>query len=50
MTPQETEDVYAQVMEMVEKSVNPLPFNYSMADGLLYLARKKGNKKLALNC
>ena len=50
MTPQETEDVYAQVMEMVEKSVNPLPFNYSMADGLLYLARKKGNKKMALNC
>ncbi len=50
MTPQETEDVYAQVMEMVEKSVNPLPFNYSMADGLLYLAKKKGNKKMALNC
>ncbi len=41
MTTQETEKLYDEVMEMIGKAINPLPFNYSMADGLLYLAREK---------
>jgi hypothetical protein len=41
MTTEETEKLYDQVMEMMGKAINPLPFNYSMADGLLYLARGK---------
>ncbi|MEE9165221.1 MAG: radical SAM protein [Nitrospinota bacterium] len=46
MTPQEAENTFADVMEMIDRAVNPLPFNYSMADGLLYLARKKRKQKI----
>lgn len=45
MKPQEAEDVYIDVMERINTRVNPLPFNYSMADGLLYLARRKEGMK-----
>lgn len=50
MTPEEAENMHVDVMEMIGRAVNPVPFNYSMADGLLYLARKKENKKLMVNC
>lgn len=41
MTPEEAERVYQYVYEKVSAVVCELPFNYSMADGLLYIARAK---------
>lgn len=40
MAPEEAEKVYIDVMEMVNREVNPVPFNYSMSDGLLYLTHQ----------
>ena len=44
MTPEEAEKVYQHVYEKISEVVCELPFNYSMADGLLYIARR--NKQL----
>lgn len=41
MTPEQAEKVYQHVYEKVSEVVCELPFNYSMADGLLYIAREK---------
>jgi hypothetical protein len=41
MTPEEAERVYQQVYEKISEVVCELPFNYSMADGLLYIAKSK---------
>lgn len=41
MTPDEAEKLYQHVYEKVSEVVCELPFNYSMADGLLYIARAK---------
>lgn len=41
MTPEEAEKVYQHIYEKVSEVVCELPFNYSMADGLLYIARAK---------
>jgi len=41
MTPEEAERVYQQVYEKISEVVCELPFNYSMADGLLFIARAK---------
>ena len=41
MTPEEAERVYQYVYEKISEVVCELPFNYSMADGLLYIARAK---------
>ncbi len=41
MTPDQAEKVYQHVYEKVSEVVCELPFNYSMADGLLYIARAK---------
>ncbi|MGH7148961.1 MAG: B12-binding domain-containing radical SAM protein, partial [Nitrospiraceae bacterium] len=41
MTPEQAERVYQHVYEKVSEVVCELPFNYSMADGLLYIARAK---------
>ncbi|MEX5215501.1 MAG: B12-binding domain-containing radical SAM protein [Nitrospiraceae bacterium] len=41
MTPDEAERVYQHVYEKISEVVCELPFNYSMADGLLYIARAK---------
>ncbi len=41
MKPDEAERVYQYVYEKVSEVVCELPFNYSMADGLLYIARAK---------
>src|SRR5437867_103334 len=41
MKPDEAERVYQHVYEKVSEVVCELPFNYSMADGLLYIARAK---------
>jgi len=41
MTPDQAERVYQHVYEKVSEVVCELPFNYSMADGLLYIARAK---------
>lgn len=41
MTPEEAEKVYQHIYGKVSEVVCELPFNYSMADGLLYLARAK---------
>jgi len=41
MTPQEAEKFYQHVYEKVSEVVVELPFNYSMADGLLYIAKHK---------
>ena len=44
MTPEQAEKVYQYVYEKISEVVCELPFNYSMADGLLYIARH--NKEL----
>ncbi len=41
MTPEQAERVYQHVYEKISEVVEELPFNYSMADGLLYIARAK---------
>jgi len=41
MDPEQAERVYQQVYEKISDVVDELPFNYSMADGLLYIARSK---------
>jgi radical SAM superfamily enzyme YgiQ (UPF0313 family) len=41
MKPDEAERVYQQVYEKISEVVCELPFNYSMADGLLYIAKSK---------
>ncbi len=39
MTPEQAEKLYQHVYEKISEVVCELPFNYSMADGLLYIAR-----------
>ena len=41
MTPDQAERLYQHVYEKISEVVCELPFNYSMADGLLYIARSK---------
>jgi anaerobic magnesium-protoporphyrin IX monomethyl ester cyclase len=41
MTPEQAERLYQYVYERVSEVVCELPFNYSMADGLLYIAKAK---------
>jgi hypothetical protein len=41
MTPEQAERVYQHIYEKISEVVCELPFNYSMADGLLYIARAK---------
>ena len=41
MAPDEAEKLYQYVYEKISEVVCELPFNYSMADGLLYIARAK---------
>jgi radical SAM superfamily enzyme YgiQ (UPF0313 family) len=41
MPPDQAERVYQHVYEKISEVVCELPFNYSMADGLLYIARAK---------
>lgn len=48
MTPEEAEKVYQHVYEKVSEVVCELPFNYSMADGLLYIARAKAQAQQVL--
>ncbi|HHT9124446.1 MAG TPA: B12-binding domain-containing radical SAM protein [Candidatus Brocadiia bacterium] len=38
MSPQEAEELHAQILQKVNETISPFPYNYSMADGLLYLA------------
>lgn len=47
MTPKEAEEVYNQVMDKVYDKVPPFPFNYSMSDGLLYIAKSKQEEAAA---
>ncbi|MFB3146585.1 MAG: radical SAM protein [Nitrospirales bacterium] len=41
MTPEEAEKLYQYIYGKISEVVVELPFNYSMADGLLYIARHK---------
>jgi hypothetical protein len=41
MTPEEAERLYQYVYERISEVVCELPFNYAMADGLLYISRAK---------
>ena len=41
---EEAERLYQHVYEKVSEVVCELPFNYSMADGLLYIARAKAQE------
>jgi hypothetical protein len=44
MSPEEAEKLYQHVYEKVSEVVCELPFNYSMADGLLYIARERARQ------
>lgn len=41
MTPQEAEEVYGEVIQRINARIAPFPYNYSMSDGLLYIAKLK---------
>lgn len=41
MTPEQAEQLYQQVYGKISEVVCELPYNYSMADGLLYIVREK---------
>ena len=41
MTPDQSERLYQYVYERISEVVCELPFNYSMADGLLYIGKAK---------
>ena len=41
MTPEQAERLYQHVYEKVSEVVCELPYNYSMADGLLYIVRER---------
>jgi hypothetical protein len=45
MTPEQAERVYQHIYEKISEVVCELPFNYSMADGLLYIARAKAQAR-----
>ncbi|MEW6544927.1 MAG: radical SAM protein [Nitrospirota bacterium] len=45
MTPEQAERVYQQIYGKISEVVCELPFNYSMADGLLYIARAKSQAR-----
>lgn len=38
MSPQEAEELHFQILQKVNETISPFPYNYSMADGLIYLA------------
>ena len=46
MTPEQAEKLYQHVYEKISEVVCELPFNYSMADGLLYIARHNKQREL----
>jgi hypothetical protein len=48
MTPEQAERLYQHVYEKISEVVCELPFNYSMADGLLYIARAKAEERGAV--
>lgn len=41
MTPREAEEAYGEMMQRINEKVSPFPYNYSMSDGLLYVAKYK---------
>ncbi len=45
MTPEQAERVYQHIYGKISDVVCELPFNYSMADGLLYIARAQAQAK-----
>jgi hypothetical protein len=45
MTPDQAEKLYQYVYERISEVVCELPFNYSMADGLLYIARARAGAR-----
>jgi hypothetical protein len=49
MTPDQAEKVYQYVYEKISEVVCELPFNYSMADGLLYVARHNKEREAQLS-
>ncbi len=49
MTPDQAEKVYQFVYEKISEVVCELPFNYSMADGLLYIARYNKEREAQLS-
>ena len=49
MTPDQAERVYQYVYEKISEVVCELPFNYSMADGLLYISRHNKEREAQLS-
>ena len=47
MTPEQAERLYQHVYGKISEVVCELPFNYSMADGLLYIARARAQAQVA---
>ena len=46
MTPERAEKMYQHIYEKISEVVCELPFNYSMADGLLYIARHNREREV----
>ncbi|MDI6760934.1 MAG: radical SAM protein [Candidatus Brocadiaceae bacterium] len=41
LSPQEAEELHEAIMQRVNETVSPFPYNYSMSDGLLYIGRQQ---------
>ena len=42
MSPEQADKVYSFINQKINERVSPLPYNFSMSDGLLYIAASKG--------
>ena len=48
MSPEEAEQLHATILNKVNSTISPFPYNYSMSDGFLYLERQAPDREKAL--
>ncbi len=49
MSPEEAEQLHAAVLDKVNSTISPFPYNYSMSDGFLYIERDASARKNSLH-
>lgn len=47
MSLEEAEQLHAAILDKVNSTISPFPYNYSMSDGLLYLEKRAADRELA---